>query len=166
MSIGRWVDKEVVVHIYNGLLLKCKKEHIWVSSNEVDETAACYTEWSKSERETPIQYINSYIWNLKRWQWWSYMQGRKRDTDVKNRLLDYVGEGEGGMIWENSTEICIFSSVQFSRSVVSNSLWLHESQHARPPCPSPTPVYITICKIDDQCKFDAWNRILKASALG
>ena len=33
---------------------------------------------------------------------------------------------------------CI-SSVQFSRSVVSNSLRPHESQHARPPCPSPTP---------------------------
>ena len=32
-----------------------------------------------------------------------------------------------------------FSSVQFSRSVVSNSLWPHESQHTRPPCPSPTP---------------------------
>ena len=31
------------------------------------------------------------------------------------------------------------SSVQFSRSVVSNSLWPHESQHARPPCPSPNP---------------------------
>ena len=30
-------------------------------------------------------------------------------------------------------------SVQFSRSVVSNSLWPHESQHARPSCPSPTP---------------------------
>ena len=37
-----------------------------------------------------------------------------------------------------------FSSVQFSRSVVSDSLWPHESQHARPPCPSPTPgVYST-----------------------
>ena len=32
-----------------------------------------------------------------------------------------------------------FSSVQFSRSVVSDSLWLHGPQHARPPCPSPTP---------------------------
>ena len=30
-------------------------------------------------------------------------------------------------------------SVQFSRSVVSSSLQPHESQHARPPCPSPTP---------------------------
>ena len=31
------------------------------------------------------------------------------------------------------------SSVQFGHSVVSDSLWPHESQHARPPCPSPTP---------------------------
>ena len=31
------------------------------------------------------------------------------------------------------------SSVQFSRSVTSDSLWPHEQQHARPPCPSPTP---------------------------
>ena len=33
----------------------------------------------------------------------------------------------------------IFSSVQFSGSVMSDFLWPHESQHARPPCPSPTP---------------------------
>ena len=33
----------------------------------------------------------------------------------------------------------LVSSVQFSRSVVSVSLWLHELQHARPPCPSPAP---------------------------
>ena len=32
-----------------------------------------------------------------------------------------------------------FTSVQFSRSIVSDSLRHHESQHARPPCPSPTP---------------------------
>ena len=34
-----------------------------------------------------------------------------------------------------------FSSVQFSRSVMSDSLWPHELQHARPPCPSPTPEF-------------------------
>ena len=32
-----------------------------------------------------------------------------------------------------------FSSVQFSHSIVSDSLQLHESQHTRPPCPSPSP---------------------------
>ena len=49
--INRWMDKEVVVHIHNGILLSHKKEHIWVSSNEVDEPRTYYTEWSKSERE-------------------------------------------------------------------------------------------------------------------
>ena len=37
MSNNRWMNKEAVVHIYNGILLSHKKECIWVSSNEVDE---------------------------------------------------------------------------------------------------------------------------------
>ena len=36
-----------------------------------------------------------------------YMQNRKRDTDVQNRLLDSVGEGKGGMFRENSIETSI-----------------------------------------------------------
>ena len=40
------------------------------------------------------------------------MQDRKRDTDVQNRLLDSVGEGEGGMFRENSTETSILSRVK------------------------------------------------------
>ena len=44
------------------------------------------------------------------------------------------------------------SSVQFSRSAVSNSLWPHESQHARPPCPSQTPgVYSNLCPSSRWC---------------
>ena len=42
--------------------------------------------------------------------------------------------------------VVVVVSVQFSRSVVSDSLRPHESQHARPPCPSPTPgVYSNSC---------------------
>ena len=37
------------------------------------------------------------------------MRDSKRDTDGKNRLLDSVGQGEGGMIWESGTETCIIS---------------------------------------------------------
>ena len=40
------------------------------------------------------------------------MQGSKRDTDVKNRLLDSVREGEGGMIGENSIETRILPYVK------------------------------------------------------
>ena len=42
-------------------------------------------------------------------------------------------------LWSLFLAVSNFSSVQFSRSVVSDSLQPHESQHARPPCPSPTP---------------------------
>ena len=45
-----------------------------------------------------------------------------------------------------------FSSVQFSCSVMSNSLWPHGLQHARPPCPSPkTRVYSNSCPLSRWC---------------
>ena len=106
------MDKEVVVHAHNGILLSYKKEHIWASSNEMDETGNDYTEGSKSERETLIQYINTYIRNIEDSNDQLYMQDSKRDTDVKNRLSGYVGEGEGGMIWEDSIETCILPTVK------------------------------------------------------
>ena len=40
------------------------------------------------------------------------MRGYKRDTDVKNRLLDSVEDGEGRMIWEDRTETCISAYVK------------------------------------------------------
>ena len=48
--------------------------------------------------------------------------------------------------------ITILISVQFSCSVVSNSLWPHESQHTRPPCPSPIPgVHSNLCPLSRWC---------------
>ena len=37
------------------------------------------------------------------------MRDSKRDTDVQDSLLDSVGEGKGGMIWENGIKTCIIS---------------------------------------------------------
>ena len=51
MSIDRWMDKEVVVYIQNGMLFSYKKECIWVSSNEMDGPRAYYTEWSQKEKD-------------------------------------------------------------------------------------------------------------------
>ena len=45
------MDKEAVVHIYNGILLKHKNEQIWGGFSEMDEARACNIEWSTSERE-------------------------------------------------------------------------------------------------------------------
>ena len=47
--------------------------------------------------------------------------------------------------------VIFFSSVQFSHSVMSDSLWPHELQHARPPCPSPTPGVHS-----DSCPSSRW----------
>ena len=103
-----------------------KKKYIWISSNEVDETGAYYTEWSQPERKTPIQYQ--------------------------------------------------IRSDQISCSVVSDSLRPHESQHARPPCPSRTPgVHSDSCPSSQWCHpaisssvvpFSSWPQSLDCICKG
>ena len=51
------------------------------------------------------------------WDW-------KRDTDLKKSLLDSVGEGEDGKIWENSIETCILSHVK----QISSPGLMHETE--------------------------------------
>ena len=61
-------------------------------------------------------------------------------------------EGRRGGGWQARPLSTVFSSVQFSCSVVSNSLWPHEPQHARLPCPSPNPrVYPNPCPLSQWC---------------
>ena len=58
---GRWMDKEVVVYIHNGILLSYKKECIWVSSNEVDESRAILqSEVSQKEKDKYPTLIHIY----------------------------------------------------------------------------------------------------------
>ena len=101
MPINRLKDKEAVVCIYNGVLLSHKKECIWVSSSEVNESRAYYTEWSKSEREKQILHINTdmesrkmVLMNLSAGQ-----QRRRRE-----QTCAHSGEGEGGTTRESSTD--------------------------------------------------------------
>ena len=52
------------------------------------------------------------------------MQNRKKkDTDLQNSLLDSVGEGEGGMVQEDSIETCILSRVK----QITSPGWMHET---------------------------------------
>ena len=90
-----------------------------------------------------------------------FMMGRKNLTSLlywpmfsswalQIRLIKdrSVREGHGLLLY-----ISQFSSVQFSHSVMSNSLWPHELQHARPPCPSPTPgVHPNSCPLSWWCR--------------
>ena len=51
------------------------------------------------------------------------MQNRKRDTDVQNRILDSMGEGEGGVFRENSIKTCILSRMK----QITCPGWMHET---------------------------------------
>ena len=52
------------------------------------------------------------------------MKNRKRDTDVLDRLLDSVGEGEGGMFWEKSTETVYYQEWNRSPAQVGCMRWV------------------------------------------
>ena len=95
-----------VVRIYNGILLNHKKEWNRVICRDVDGSRDCHIEWSKSEREKQISYINACMWNLEKWHRWTSLQGRNWDTDVENKRMDTKGGkwwrwgGGGVMNWE------------------------------------------------------------------
>ena len=75
------------------------------------------------------------------------------EEELKNLLMRVKEESEKSDLKLNIQKTMIMasraiSSVQFSLSIVSNSLQPHEPQHARPPCPSPTPrVYTNPCPL-------------------
>ena len=87
------MDKEVVVHIYNGLLLSHKKEHIWVNSIEAAEPTAYYTEWNQKEKNKYHRYI--YVGSRKM-VLMNLSAGQPRRRRHRDRFVDPVWEGEGG----------------------------------------------------------------------
>ena len=70
------MDREDVVHISNGILLSHKKEQNWVICGDVDGTRVGQTEWSNSEREKQMLYINTHTWSLEKWYRWTCFEGR------------------------------------------------------------------------------------------
>ena len=53
-----------MVHIHNGILISYKKEHIWVSSNEVDESGAYYIQSEVSQKEKHQYSILTHIYGI------------------------------------------------------------------------------------------------------
>ena len=120
-SADEWISKLWYIYTmeyYSAI----KRECIWVSSNEVDETGAYYTEWSKSERETPTQYINAYIWNL---------DGEGNGTPLQYSCLE--NPREGGAWWaavygvaQSWTRLKWLSSMEFRKMVTTTLYARHQ----------------------------------------
>ena len=90
----------------------------------MDRPGDYHTKWNESEKDK-YHYDTTYIWNLKMMQM-NLFTKQKQILDIENKPM--VAKGERRV-----------SSVQFCCSVVSDSLQPYELQHARLPCPSPTP---------------------------
>ena len=96
-----WVKWCVCVYIYIYTHIQWNitqpwKEWIWVSWTEVDKPRACFTEWSKSEREKQIWYINAYILNLENWWWWTYLQAGIETQTSRTDLWTQQGKERVG----------------------------------------------------------------------
>ena len=81
-------------HTHNGILLSHKKEWNDAICSNMDRPGDYHTKQSKSDREKQTSYDIPYMWNLKRWYKWTYLQNRNRLTDFENKLM--VTKGEGG----------------------------------------------------------------------
>ena len=77
---------------------------------------------------------HTYIQNLGKQYWWTYLQRRNGDADVGNGLVDTAGEGEARTNWEGSIDVYTLTHSQ-SHSDVSDSLRPHGLQPARLLCP-------------------------------
>ena len=84
MSLNRWMDKEDVVHIHNGISLSHQKGWIPTICINMDGTGRDYSKWNKSIRERQLSYYFTHMWNI-------------RNSAEDNR-------GMGGTEWEEIRE--------------------------------------------------------------
>ena len=101
---------ELPIHEFKNHI--CNLPMIWLEQNFL-------THVNRKSKRVPEKHISALFTMSKPLTMWItincgkfWNRNRKRDTDVQNRLLDSVGEGEGGMFQENSMETCLLSRVK------------------------------------------------------
>ena len=100
----------------------------------------------KNRKWEKIKPFSTYVILVPFHFWWSLSMLRFRKCF--SNFFTYVPFSSPKRSLRNH----VLPSVQFSRPVMSNSLWPHELQHARPPCPSPTPgVHSNLCPLCQWC---------------
>ena len=110
---------------------------------------------------------NSY-WGFVQWSKISRQEWKGREPLGVGRMVARLRTSQGNIVRPgfsiNTTwylKILWFSSVQFSSVAQSNSLWPHELQQARPPCPSPTPrVHSNSCSSSRWCHPDISSSVI------
>ena len=81
---------------------------------------------SEVRKRKKTSYIDTYIWNLKRWYWCTYLQGNSGDTDIENRPVDRVMEGEGGKNWKRNIGTDTLSRI---KQIASGNFYMTQGAH-------------------------------------
>ena len=89
------MDKEDVVHLYNEILLRYKKEWNNAICSNMDWPRDYHAKWSESDRERQIPYDTAYMWSQKKMIQTNSLQNRNRLTDIENKLMVTKGEAGG-----------------------------------------------------------------------
>ena len=123
---------------------ECPFWHVWKAAHRC---GSADTLWSQSSPEQVLPALGP---------WAAYF------PSCSSVLLDVSREHHRS---RSSAWIFHTSVSQFSRSVVSDSLWPHEPHHARPPCPSPTPrVYPNPCPSSPWCHPTISSSVISVSS--
>ena len=80
----------------------------WANSGRRRGKPGCWVLGHKESDMTALKN-NTYIWNVEKWYWWTYLWSRNRDTDAgietQMQRMDGAGEGEDGTYWDGTTDI-------------------------------------------------------------
>ena len=113
-----------------------------------------HNQWKYTETKEIFCLKSSYHLELKsRVSHHYYVIFSRKNIKICQKFSFYIRKVNNYLLWnETFSALCSTTSVQFSLWVMSNSLWPQGLQHARPPCPSPTPgVYSNSCLLSRWC---------------
>ena len=120
----------------------------WLSGEALQISVKRRDAKSKGEKER-YMHLNTEFQRRARRDKKAFLSGQCKEIEENNRI------GKNGDLFKkirDTKETFHASSVQFSRSVMSDSLRPHESQHTSPPCPSPIPgVHSDSCPSSQWC---------------
>ena len=89
----------------------------------MDGSRDYHTKWSKSDRKRQISHDITYMWSLKKWYKWTYLQNRNRLTDIENKLMVTKGERWGGVNYKFRISRYTLLYIKY----INNKDWLYST---------------------------------------
>ena len=98
-------------------ILSHKKEQNCAICRDMDGPRDCHTQWSKSEREKQIPYINTQMWNVGKQYSWTYLQSRNRDIHREPVYGHQGGEKRWDELGDWDWHLYIYTALVHAKSL-------------------------------------------------